>query len=324
MIYIHIGRGKAASSTIQWTLSHNRQNIVDRGFHWPAFSSTTRGSASGVGFALMGRTGHDTELVSFKDAIRRCDKINSVVSSERLLRASPDRLNSISDETPVGHVSILLYVREYGDWIRSVYCQNVKKGRVVDDFDKFFTRHNALSYQRPIGNWATAFGDDSIRVAYLDALPVDVIDDLARHIGVEFAKIPNKNVSPSWVEIEFIRALNSVGPIKPPGTGRLLKALRDHAGEHPIPVRPQYITPRQHSALVELYEQDAEFAHQRFGAVRPGPVPPVGERPFLPSVRTFPDSLKTMIVDELLPMAQSMQHSPIGESLARVVDNQLA
>lgn len=245
MLHLHIGVGKAGSTTIQNFLKLNASSLR---------SYVNQLESFGIGDAWRIAVASQTELSynywvkknkkytskeynrfadefwnSVSDEVQSSESEHFVASSEYIysqygfdaekLKLLKERLNSI-----FGEVRIIFYCRPQVSWAKSFYGQIIKGptcGTITYDqfIDEFSIHSYHWNYYKGLSLWADAFGEKNIvaRVFHRDNfINRDFIHDFLSVLGLGELncsgklKMPpeNSNISPKPRRIELIRRVN--------------------------------------------------------------------------------------------------------------------
>lgn len=298
MVYLHIGRNKAGSTTLQDFFLANRDALETGGVRYVLFGHMKDSVAGVPGF------GHQDELATFA----RAHLDMAVLVSNEFMFGWP---REYTDGMVAGlkglDVRVIAYIRPYDSWLCSSYAQDVRNGESLRDFDTYFDwlrpRISAWPY---LEAWGEGLGWDRIRVSSIDGRRTtwdDLVPDCLAAVGLDpalGATVPPSNQAPHWTTIELLRRL----------IDRNLEAAWDDAGwaiasplrqvfeeclaAHPaLDPKVQYLTPAQTKELVELYNRDiAEIGRRTGFAFSPQIVTDVPARPFLPAFDHVPSELR--------------------------------
>jgi hypothetical protein len=309
-LYLHIGRSKSGSSTIQGLLSGYPEWMESASIYCPM---TLQGKANHtpLAWALHDPKEKDRGSIDrFCRDLKHCRRRKVFVSSESLFNLPAEGiLERLAPLVRRLEVKILFYVRDYPGWLPSLYVEHTKRAIKAPDFDSYFgfQRKNVSVLPR-LEQWAAVFGWDALRVRPLDARALvggNLISDLLHALGVEGSPpdVPPLNVSPHWITVESQRALAIAAASA--GIGILDRRSRKqtrHFFERcaaPEPSRTQYVTLAQWHDLAALYRADMEEIGRRTGTPFPISLEEPGERSFLPSFAAVPDGIKSRIRAEM-------------------------
>lgn len=188
-LYLHVGRGKTGTSSIQEFLWGRSANLAGAGLQYPAPPSWTGefldAKANGLWLLSVTRQANDAvgeavaavNMAEFSKWIAGFSQDHdSVVSCEGFWGISEETLSAMAEEIrrhafqPV----IILYLREQFGFLKSWYGQVVRKGRVEDSFamltakaldiSRSFPDADPSNYEAAIGRFARVFGEQSLRV----------------------------------------------------------------------------------------------------------------------------------------------------------------
>jgi hypothetical protein len=262
MLYLHIGVGKAGSTTIQSFLSLNysklrpyvgQLNSFGIGDSWKiaAASETELAYNYWVKKHKKFTAGQYREFIgefwhSVESELNSATSRNFVASSEYIfsqyaffsedIHYLRDRLVSL-----FGNVKIIFYCRPQLSWAKSFYGQIIKgPSRGVISYDQFvdeFTDHEYhWNYFKGLSFWAQAFGDENIIVRVFDKenfVNGSLVDDfLSLVLGAGAPAVSelcmpaeSQNVSPKSRRIELLRKCNKLERI-PLVRGSIARILR--------------------------------------------------------------------------------------------------
>lgn len=311
MLIIHVGMGKAGSSSIQATLRLNRHRLRKQGVVWPKAAQRGGCNFGELANDLTDNSSAGNAVAELRELLESSRSITVALSSEHLQRTPLDgtrRLKEMADRA--GHeVKIVAYVRNYADWAKSKYFQRVRMRAVESggrkkrlktlSFDKYFPKLPTLAgAKRWLVPWGDAFGTEALHVRHISALPDrDVVTDFMNVLGAtDIRRGKDRNVSLHWLQVELARAMFEC-EAKPGSLSRskqsfwrFLYSLEPGIAELQVP-DANYLTKEQREQLEKLYEEDALWLKDY--ADVPLPPPRRGETPgrdFLPSIDLVPDS----------------------------------
>jgi hypothetical protein len=222
VLILHIGRGKAGSSTIQSTVATNREALLAHGIALSARSGEHRGHAVDVFFGMQQAEEHRDGLANLRALLDDERHRHVFVTSEYLFTATAPAIERLKQAIGPHDVGIIAYLRAYPEWLRSLYVQGIRRGRRHVDFDAFYARAaKRASCRAPLSQWADAFGWERMRIRHLGGLAAGgLIDDLASVLGCALQPGADLNASPHWLEVELLRAINAAWPAEPAGRRR--------------------------------------------------------------------------------------------------------
>jgi len=329
-LYLHIGRGKSGSSTIQSLAHEHVQFMKSIGFTCP---TTVHGMVNHARLAAALHAPHeDPETIQkFRLDVRRNKKRKLFISGEILFSLNRDSIQRLKRHAGPREIRILCYVRDYPSWLQSMYAQRTKTGSNIGDFDAYYrTSRRGVSALPRIDRWAEAFGWESMHVRPL--LPEALVGgslmtDVLSVLGAETCPdgIETHNVAPHWVTLELLRALAATAKASPIGildqrSVKVARAFFELCSTDVKPRRAQYLTREQWLDLAELYRSDMNVLgrHQNMSFAVPPEEPP--ERPFLPDISVVPDTTKAQMLAKLdEPRVRSRFQAPVLEMLVRIL-----
>jgi hypothetical protein len=189
--YIHVGPHKTGTTSIQWFLQENREELLRHGYFVPQ-SETKHGAHYALVEKLCGlEPGEDREpLVA--ESIRALVETPSeaiVLSSEALEGILQNRKHADVFFSQIGELNLepklILFPRNQPQWINSSYSSSVKSFRRSDSFEP-------LRFARSVGakfsHWlelAHAYGAELIARPFTkETIARGVIADFLRSIGI--------------------------------------------------------------------------------------------------------------------------------------------
>ena len=132
-LYLHIGRGKAGSSTIQSLAKDHAAFMLREGISCPL---TLHGLSnhSRLAVALNDIDSDRPTIKKFQKDLARSSSPNVFLSAEAFHNLKDEGLARLKWLTRNQQVRILFYVRDYPSWIESMYAQSTKKNGDVPLF----------------------------------------------------------------------------------------------------------------------------------------------------------------------------------------------
>jgi hypothetical protein len=294
VIYLHIGRNKVGSTTLQDFFLDRRAELASGGVEYFLFGHM-KDSVPGVpGFA------HQLELA---DYARTATDRAVLISNEFMFGWPEEFTRAVVDGLKGFDTRVIAYIRPYDAWLASSYAWDARIGTNKRDFDAYFDwmrpRVSALPY---LEAWAEGLGWDKVRVRAVDGQGLrwsDLVPDclgalgLDRHLGVG---APVSNQACHWLTTELVRSLIDRNGDEAWDEATLQTVLDVctlfetclAASTSPVP-GVQYLTPAQSRDLAELYNRDVAAISRHTGfALAPQPLDRVAERAFLPSLDQVP------------------------------------
>src|SRR5579859_7868096 len=179
-IYLHIGRNKAGSTSLQDFFLARRETLAAAGLRYCLFGHL-KDSVPGV-------LGFQTQFELAADARAGTERAY-LVSNEFMFGWPLEYTASMASGLAGLDVRIIAYIRPYGAWICSAYADAVKNGENSRDFDRYLDwmapRISAGPY---LEGWGEAFGWDRVRIRSLDPGDLaggDLIGDCLTALGLD-------------------------------------------------------------------------------------------------------------------------------------------
>ncbi|MBT8125407.1 MAG: hypothetical protein KJO81_11320 [Gammaproteobacteria bacterium] len=244
MLYLHIGTGKAGSTTIQdfladfqHELSHQQLKSFEIGNAWKisAAAETERSYWYWVEQRKILDDASYKELSSnfwqlVQKEVEDLGKCDFIASSEYIymvyekndvaaIHAFKEKLEGI-----FGEIKVLVYLRNQIDFVKSVYAQRVKgPARETMSFCEYIKNLDKLKvpidYAEQLKYWGEAFGWENIELAVFDRrnfLNSSLLEDFCHRTNIKFEEKfsersqDKSNVSPSYSHINAQRFLNII------------------------------------------------------------------------------------------------------------------
>ncbi|HEV2677623.1 MAG TPA: hypothetical protein VGV37_24040 [Aliidongia sp.] len=304
-IYLHIGRNKVGSTTLQDFFRDHRAALAAGGVRYALFGHMKDSVPGIVGF------GHQDELAAFA---RAHPDAAILVSNEFMFGWPREYTESMVAGLKGLDVRVIAYIRPYDAWTCSSYAQDVRNGESLRDFDSYFDwvrpRISAWPY---LEAWGEGLGWDRVRVRSIDGRGAGwagLVPDCLAAMGLDprlGKSAPASNQAPHWSTIELLRALivrNLEEPWSEAGWA-IAQPLRQ-VFEDCLTARPafdpkvQYLTPAQAKELAALYNRDIEAIGRRTGfTFIPQDTGTVPDRPFLPAFGRIPPEIRQAFADRV-------------------------
>ncbi len=294
-IYLHIGRNKAGSTSLQDFFLAERERLAAAGLRYCLFGHLHDSVPGVLGFPNQ---------LALADHVRTAPERTYLVSNEFMFGWPLDYTDSMATWLAEFDVRIIAYIRPYGAWIRSAYADAVKNGENSRDFDRYLdwmrSRISAWPY---LQGWGEAFGWDRIRIRSLDPRDLaggELLGDCLTALGLDPALATGarrSNQAPDWPVVEMLRQLiprdDEAG--WRPEDRRIADPLRglmtDCLAETPVPPI-EYLTAAQAQSLVELYNRDLDRLAERTGVALQPERPTGRDRGAAPDFQQIPADLR--------------------------------
>ncbi|WP_158915215.1 class I SAM-dependent methyltransferase [Caulobacter sp. S45] len=258
MIYLHIGRNKAGSTTLQNAFTDGHLELREAGVHYVNFGHLAHSDPRIEGFATA---------PCLAAHVRKTQE--TVLVSNEFMSAWDDAYTWAVAEALAGlEVRVLVYLRDYTQWLPSLYAEAVKTGSETRDFDVYADAMTPRVSAWPmLETWAAAFGWSNLRVRALDTRSLeggDILSDALHALGVpaewrgRFGS-RQSNASPGWIALEMIRAARrSIGQEAWDGYAPAVVRLAELLPSSPTPAQPEagYLEPERARRLADAYDLD--------------------------------------------------------------------
>lgn len=187
MIYLHIGRHKSGTTSLQHFLKNNPSFLADHGFsyaptepHHLAHHDLARAYMAGGDEASIA----DLPVVTaIKD--HRPGDPHLIVSSEGFQNARPARLAEVVGQD----ATIVVYIREQLEYLVSAYLQRVQASALSDPLPDYMRGvFRTVNYNRFVASWEQVFSSASVRLRVFDRVHLhdnDIVADFLSVLGID-------------------------------------------------------------------------------------------------------------------------------------------
>lgn len=218
-IYFHIGFNKTGTTTLQHTLSQNRELLQSRGFAYPSTLPNHGHLADHLNPARRAvldeaiRTRNSLWSDALRDEISN-SKMDIIISSEGFSNIDPKLLRSFF---PYSEIKIVVYIREQAEYIVSIYQQAVKGRGIVEDFREFSARLR-VGFGAILSAWSSTFGRANLIARAYDRERLvngDIVGDFLATLRIDPQGFvhpkadPNPSIGGALLEAK--RRINSLG-----------------------------------------------------------------------------------------------------------------
>jgi hypothetical protein len=317
MLFVHIGNRKSGSTTIQSFAFNNRSALADLGVVYSDIGLRKHKHRPLVDAAW--NVDPDDNCLERLDAeLRRDPSGRYLISAEELFTIKPRAIKRLLAHSGGHAVKAVAYVREYPEWIVSLYGHYVIAGYTTKDFDAFFDdAMEEVSVLPALQRWGDVMGAENVIVRSTNPASLhggSLIADFLEAIQVQSVESqlpldwPSANVAPSWPVIELCRALIELR-LAQGGEAfdrRLRRStIRDFeaclARSRLSVPSAGYLTRRQYETAASLYDHDVRVINDTFGSG----IAEIGTdgfagRPFLPTFDQVPLRLRRAFARRLL------------------------
>jgi hypothetical protein len=296
-LYLHIGRNKAGSTTLQDFFAAHADWLAAHGVNYALF-----GHFCGTYPGLPGYASHRDMIAAL-----RLQQAPSMLISNEWIAAMPAAFIAPMIQDLAGlDVRVLLYVRPYRTWVQSCYGNALRDGTNGSDFDTYLERlAPSVSVWPALRQWGEGIGWDRVRVRSIDPLDLQnggLVADCLAAIGVPAPAqpvVPHSNANPNWIVLELLR-LASGGVDRTAWEDAwlhradiVMALAAESIAACGLAIPPaHYLTPAQSGWLRDLYNRDIDAIAAHTGArLQPDAAAEAGPRPFLPSAAHIPAAL---------------------------------
>ena len=215
-IFLHIGRHKSGTSSLQHFFASNAETLKRLGYHYP------EAMRQGIAHHKLANFFSDKHLNSAEDTQeyqRFCQEIQQaehvIISSEALQNLHPSQIKPHLQ----GSVNIIVYIREQAEYAISSYAQAVQNQKITLSFKEYEAKRFNADYARFLAAWESTFGRDAITVKLYDRKEFaggDVCLDFLSVLGLANTKEQfcfsqqDRNPSIGGSLLEFKRRLNAL------------------------------------------------------------------------------------------------------------------
>ncbi|HEY5962944.1 MAG TPA: hypothetical protein VIU42_02890 [Xanthobacteraceae bacterium] len=276
MLFLHIGRHKSGTSSIQHFFNQNRTALERDGILYPA-------PASGVAHHAWSATIKDVQKglrdMSALGALRAM--VDDYAASANTVVVSSEDFQDILKPELVREalgrhdVTVVAYLREHFAYAWSAYSQRVQANRFTLSFAEFLEDFSQ-DYLEFLNRWASAFGASSIKARIFDRSHLksgDVVEDFCALVGIDnpgrYPRRRTANPSIGWrlinAKIEINRSLAGTG--KPLASeGALYNLFEALTASHPrLAEKPVFDAEFVAAYQRRFLESDAAMARKYFG-----------------------------------------------------------
>lgn len=244
MLVLHIGTGKAGSTTIQGWLKENRLQLSfgqleNFGFGNAWKIAAVSGTDRSYRVFVENRKRLDKKAFSslqanfWKDVLAEYEGstfTNVIASSEHIFRHYGDNYDAIlalreNLQKIFGKILIVVYLRNQVDFVKSKYAQGIKGPAMrTMPYEEYIFKLKQLEvpihYAHRLRLWGEAFGWENTVPVVFDKRNFkngNLLEDFCHRTGIlnrgtlEASAFGSKNISPPVSHLEVIRILNKLG-----------------------------------------------------------------------------------------------------------------
>lgn len=265
---LHIGTYKTGTTSIQWTLKANQDNLARHGIalsdiappgHGPLQRYAMQPTRTNAARKVAGETSLEailawrTRVEAELDALAATESETLVFSDEGLsAKMDADEIDRMRQllESRCNRVEVLVYLRPQHERKISDYSQHLRSGLTRTDILATTDDDSwNLCYEKILGAWATSFGEDAMRPRLYQRdqlLKGDAVADFMGLLGIDSAElkaVPLRNAGIGADAQLWLRELNAhmprlVNDKRNPARSLLLDVLNAHfTGRGLLPTR---------------------------------------------------------------------------------------
>lgn len=309
-LYLHIGRPKTGTTSIQKFLSYNRKSLASHRILYPS-TGLQDDAHHLLAVSLLGNIPRHIQHLStpnhktiFGNLLREITKARAckvIISSElfTLLTGKHENYNRarLAYYLSEFRTKIVIYFRYQPDLLQSSYVQEVKNNRLLQreelsEFKTRFLKRKANNYRFSVSQWADCFGLKNILIRPFDKPQLqhgDVVSDFLYVSGC--GDIPlrvdgdhstgTRNVSPSAYRIDLLNEMSGFGLSKKKRS-RLFHSVMDMPLLDFESSRLCFLSPTEYSEIARNYESSNNQLAKLTG--QPGffPSPVAYEEQYIP------------------------------------------
>jgi hypothetical protein len=225
-LYLHIGRGKTGTSSIQRFLAANRERLLAEGCHYVR-AGDLAGDRGHKPFAygfideppsyLREPGGVEQALAEVATEIGASSAPCVLLSSENFTLCNPERLRAFFEaKAPDLGVKVVFFARSQDELVESQYNQLVKTAGMRLSFAEYLdSGPEELDFSELLRPWAKVFGSENIIARVYDASSDQVLDQFLACLPLRsFGPLPGRapeetvNAQVGYLCAETYRVLN--------------------------------------------------------------------------------------------------------------------
>lgn len=278
-LYVHIGRHKTGTTSVQWLFCENFEKLKDLGIYYPIsgregwghhrFASSLTRDAVESGFFDQ-EANVKMRIDMLHEIEEQITQKNVLISSEALQGCDPALLNEIL--TPFKPIYIV-YLREQVGYLLSSYTEDIRSTdmtlTIEEYIDNIILRINS-GYDAFLNIWAMEVGEDNLNVNVYDRRSLyqgDIVKDFLKLLGIQeiewenliFPRAEDQNRSLGKALTEFKRLLNIA---KEPQTDEL-RAVLTQLILGTVDRKPE-MDKDCYNKIVKRYEEGNKFVNGRY------------------------------------------------------------
>lgn len=184
---VHIGPPKTGTSSLQEALFQHRDQLLARGYDYPAFGRHPK-MPHLPGHHGLAQNLHKAGLPpQLQDALRQLpDDCRVILSSESFAHVSEAGIEQLLQVLGADNVEIIYYARRWEHLLPSVWQELIKHGN-SQPYLEFLNQHTSapaasiyLNYMNTLNRWAAVAGVENLRIFSYDNLRAEG-QDIVQH-----------------------------------------------------------------------------------------------------------------------------------------------
>ena len=226
MIYLHVGKSKTGTTTIQLGLHRNIPELLTMGYLYPKSGIKAVGHHN-IAFELTGDESYDPELGNLNDLLdeirvykKKNPKGHVIISSEiflTLVKVDMQKLAYLKESLEtIDKVKLILVLRRQDKHMQSYWSMLVRKMKTTETINEYFDRNinkKIHDHDWLLKRLLTLFAKEDIIVSAFEQLKNgEVFKNFLKLCGIQQIRqltIPEMvNFSPSALALEVTRTVN--------------------------------------------------------------------------------------------------------------------
>ncbi len=230
-IYLHIGRGKTGTTTIQNYLRLQQKFLLSKDIHYISAGGGSRGTGhhdfaksfiSVLPHYMVAARNPQRDRKLIKAEIEGSNSQNIILSSENFELADPLKVYEFSDSLKSRYnIKIIFFVRSQDELAESEYNQIVKLKKEIVSFNEYINKYiEGCNFMETASKWEKYFGLENMICKIFDGSKRDIIHQFLSCISKEVIdpekyalrdeSISKLNISLGYKALTIVRLLNSV------------------------------------------------------------------------------------------------------------------
>jgi hypothetical protein len=190
-IFLHIGTHKTGTTSIQYYLNYRKNELLAQGILAPDAGKPANSKFNGnhrLAWAVDLRKWETSNesWIQLADEMDRTGHENIVLSSEAFCKIKDNNIVKVRQLLKDHEVFIIVYFRNYKEYIRSVYAQVIRDQKEIRSFPGYITSiADRINYDKILRNWGEHFGYDHLIVRAYDEVAEkgNLLSDFCHIIG---------------------------------------------------------------------------------------------------------------------------------------------